>query len=70
MLCIFLGRFIKSGVIKAVYDLSSIVIGEENELADELCIGHQAWEFISAEEDYMDSNVTCFSVELRVFTEQ
>ena len=61
MLRIFLGRFIKSDVIKAVGDdLSSIIIGdEENELADEeLGIGHKEWEFISAEEDYMDSNVT------------
>ena len=61
MLRIFLGRFIKSDVVKAAgEDLSSISIGdEENELTDEeLGIGHKAWEFISEEEDYMDSNVT------------
>ena len=53
-----MGPFIKSDDIKAVDDLSSIIIGdEENELADELGIGHKAWEFISAE-DYMHSNVT------------
>ena len=61
MLRIFLGRFIKSDVIKAAgEDLRSISIGiEENELADEeLGIGHKAWEFISEEEDYMDPTVT------------
>ena len=61
MLRIFLGRFIKSDVIKAAgEDLRSISISnEENELADEeLGIGHKAWEFISEEEDYMDPTVT------------
>ena len=59
MLRIFLGRYIKTDIIKAVgEDISNINIGEEdNELTDEeLGIGHKAWEFISEEEDYMDPN--------------
>ena len=58
MLRILLGRLIQARVIKAAgddfgnIDLDDITLELPNE---ELGIGHKTWEFLSEEEDYLDS---------------